>query len=68
MQNEYSFNYKCPDRIHYEARNMLIVAKLIVEFALSRKESRGAHYREDYPQKELNAKSQYKTISNVMKG
>lgn len=31
-------------------RNMLCVAKAIVQSALARKESRGAHFRSDYPQ------------------
>ena len=33
----------------FELRNMLVVARLIVEAALQRRESRGAHYREDFP-------------------
>ena len=32
----------------FEQRNMLVVARLIVEAALQRRESRGAHYREDF--------------------
>jgi len=32
-----------------EARNLLLVARLIALAALQRKESRGAHYRDDYP-------------------
>lgn len=34
----------------YELRNMLLTARLIVEGALQRRESRGAHYREDFPE------------------
>ncbi|MCS7253700.1 MAG: L-aspartate oxidase [Armatimonadota bacterium] len=33
----------------WEVMNMLLVGRLIVESALMRTESRGAHYREDYP-------------------
>ena len=32
----------------YELRNMLVVARLITEAALNRRESRGAHLREDF--------------------
>ena len=68
MSSEFGYTYKCPDRAHYEMRNMLTVAQLIVEFALNRKESRGAHYREDYPQREIHGKSHEKTIQTIMKG
>ena len=34
----------------YELRNMLVTARLIVESALQRRESRGAHHREDFPE------------------
>ena len=50
--------YKCASRSEYEMRNMLSVAKVIIDFALNRKESRGAHYREDFPKKDMIAKSQ----------
>ncbi len=33
-----------------ELRNLLVVGELIVEAALTRRESRGSHYRSDYPQ------------------
>ncbi len=33
-----------------ELRNLLVVARLIVEAAFARHESRGSHYRTDYPQ------------------
>ena len=35
-----------------ELRNMLIVAKAIAISALNRKESRGGHYRDDYPDRD----------------
>jgi L-aspartate oxidase len=39
-----------------EARNLLVVAELIVASALGREESRGAHYRNDFPQHDTVAK------------
>jgi L-aspartate oxidase len=41
---------KCLNREEYEYKNMLEVAGLIIDSALLRKESRGAHCRTDYPQ------------------
>ena len=38
-----------------ELRNIILNAELIVRSALLRKESRGGHYREDYPQKNPNS-------------
>jgi len=40
-----------PDAAH-ELRNLLVVGRLIAEAALARPESRGSHYRSDYPQTE----------------
>jgi len=40
------------DRKTMEYRNMLTVAELMADAALKRKESRGAHYRRDFTQKE----------------
>ncbi len=39
-------------REYYECLNMFICGKLITESAIFRKESRGAHFREDYPLKD----------------
>lgn len=39
-------------RPHYEALNILEAARAIARCALARKESRGAHYRTDYPLKD----------------
>jgi succinate dehydrogenase / fumarate reductase flavoprotein subunit/fumarate reductase (CoM/CoB) subunit A len=33
----------------FDARNMLLVAETVVRTALARRESRGAHQREDFP-------------------
>jgi aspartate oxidase len=35
--------------IHFTLRNMIITGKLIIERALMREESRGSHYRDEYP-------------------
>lgn len=43
------FNAALTKREEYEFANMLTCSLLITESALSRQESRGAHYREDYP-------------------
>lgn len=50
LKSRFSRNSKCLNRDEYEFRNMLIVANLITNSAISRKESRGAHYRTDYPE------------------
>jgi L-aspartate oxidase len=34
-----------------EARNLLVVAEAIVQTALGREESRGAHFRTDFPER-----------------
>lgn len=39
---------KCLSKEEYEFKNMLLVSKLIINSAIQRKESRGAHYRLDY--------------------
>ena len=41
-----------PSRIGLEARNLLFVARLVAESALRREESRGSHYRSDFPRPE----------------
>jgi len=44
-----AFNQHLQDALELE--NMILVAKLVARAALIRKESRGSHYREDYPEK-----------------
>ncbi len=61
ISNNFDCEYKCPNRLAYELRNMITVAELIIDFALNRCESRGAHYREDYPQRDMVVQSQQKS-------
>lgn len=68
LKEQFAYTYKCPNRSNYELRNLLTIAELIVAFALNRKESRGAHYREDFPQKDLIAESHQLSRSTRMKG
>ena len=49
-----------------ELKNMLVVSRLITQAALTRKESRGTHYREDYP--EIDDKKWLKHICIEQKG
>ena len=50
LEKKFPRTGKCLSKSEYEFRNMLTVAKLITGCALSRRESRGAHCRLDYPQ------------------
>lgn len=47
---EYYWSH-CITRDFIELRNILLIAELIVQSALARRESRGGHYREDFPEK-----------------
>ncbi len=48
LSKKFPRSVKCLSKEEYEFKNMLLVAKLIINSALQRKESRGAHYRLDY--------------------
>jgi len=50
-------------RPYYEAQNILEVARLIARSALAREESRGAHYRTDFPLKNDAAPPQRSFVS-----
>ncbi|MFC2068209.1 L-aspartate oxidase [Chloroflexota bacterium] len=39
------------DRPSYEFKNLVLIGRLVTEAAIIRKESRGAHFRSDFPQK-----------------
>lgn len=54
LLNEFKRERKCLNQDEYEYRNMLTVAGLIIQGALDRKESRGAHSRSDYTQTDSN--------------
>ncbi|NLW43737.1 MAG: L-aspartate oxidase [Syntrophomonadaceae bacterium] len=49
---------------YYQAINMLTVARVMVQAALWRKESRGAHYRRDYPARDDIRWAKHLTIKN----
>ncbi|MDR1485354.1 MAG: L-aspartate oxidase [Planctomycetaceae bacterium] len=53
--SKYIFSQQFSNTAGWEVQNMLIVARLIIEGALARCETRGAHNRKDYPQKLPNA-------------
>ncbi len=48
LSKKFPRSTKCLNKEEYEFKNMLQVARLIINSALQRKESRGAHYRLDY--------------------
>ena len=49
-----------------ELRNIILNAELIVRAALSRRESRGGHYREDFPQKHTKGQESISSMSAAL--
>ncbi|MDD3726270.1 MAG: L-aspartate oxidase [Candidatus Ratteibacteria bacterium] len=49
---KYAFLKEFPDTTGFETLNMLILALLITKASSIRKESRGAHFRKDYPEQD----------------
>ena len=48
--NQYYWDFKVDERL-LELRNMVLVAKMIIDCALQRSESRGLHFTLDFPNK-----------------
>ena len=59
---EYYWNYSVTKNF-LEVRNIAAVASIIVESALSRKESRACHFREDFPRED----EQFKKVTAIKK-
>ncbi len=59
LKLEFNQEYRCRNINEYEFRSMLTVAELIVRSSIVRKESRGAHYRDDYPETSEHAYHSY---------
>jgi L-aspartate oxidase len=55
----------CITRDFIELRNIVLNAELIVRAALARRESRGGHYREDFPNKNAYAKESIAKLGPV---
>jgi L-aspartate oxidase len=55
------------DRPSYELNNLVLCARLVTEAALLREESRGAHFRTDFPQTSLDWKKRIIFRKNVVK-
>lgn len=48
LKSKFPLESKCSNKWEYEFKNMLTVAQLVINSALNRKESRGAHFRKDF--------------------
>ena len=68
LEREFGENEICANKEEYEFLNMLTIAKVIVECALERKESRGSHYREDFPTSSEEEKHSYIRIGAEKNG
>lgn len=62
--DEYYWKH-CITRDFIELRNIILNAELIVRAALSRRESRGGHFREDFPNKNAQAQESIAKLGSV---
>lgn len=65
LQRDFKRRRKCLNKGEYEYRNMLIVASIIIQSALERRESRGAHSRSDY--KQTNPEALHSNLDRINK-
>lgn len=49
LKAKFNIDTQCLNKWEYEFKNMLTVAQIVIDCALNRRESRGAHARTDYP-------------------
>jgi len=66
LKLEFCQEYRCRNIYEYELRSLLNTAELIVKSAIVRKESRGAHYREDCPETSEHAYHSYISKENLI--
>lgn len=55
--------YACKSMEEWETQNMLLIASVVIQSALVREESRGAHYRSDYPGSDVHYQGRHFTFS-----
>ena len=67
LLKNFRYTSKCPDLMNYTVRNLSTVAGLIIYMAQIRKESRGAHFRDDYPLTEPEGVSNCVDINTLRK-
>lgn len=56
--------HSCNNMEDWETQNMLVIADVVIHSALIRKESRGAHYRSDFPAPDVNYRGRHFTFSS----
>ncbi len=66
MIEEYYWHYAIT-RDLLELRNIILVAELIVRFALKRRESRGGHFREDFSEKKFDMEESIAKINDFQR-